>query len=688
MVALSMFGFASASLPPMNRNPTLPGGVAPQQALARSLAGAVEYLKAGRLEEAVRTLESSGLALRNPVGRNILGDIRLKQGNPTAALKAFDAAIKLAPAFPEAHCNRGVALQELGRLEEALAAEERALRHRPGYATANYNRGNILRDLGRLDEAVAAFDLALRDKPAHAEARLNRGMALLDRNRFLEALDDFRRARTLRPDLIAAYVGEASALRRLGKREDAMAAIDAALAVEAGNGAALVVKARFLMLANKFDAALESIDRAIASDAANAVPHALRSSLLVRLRRYDEALTEADEAVRLAPKEPQGHAARAVVLYELGRVDEQLEALKTAERLGAANADFYHAQATGLAERGDLAAAVASFEKAIELEPEAAVIHFHFGMLLLYLGDFARGWVEHEWRLNDAEYKDINKASFAPNWRGEALAGKKLLVKKEQGNGDNVQFARFLPEIAARGAAVTLTVPSPLKAMFQRAFPMVDVTDRLGVRSGFDFQVALMSLPAVIGVDAERLPQGVPYLFADEAMIAHWRARLGDYGFKVGVVWQGNPKFGRDASRSIPLRHFQPLAAIPGVRLISLQAINGLDQLDDLPAGMAVESYGAEVANNPDGFNQIAAMMANLDLIVSSDTVTAHLAGALARPVWVALSYRPDWRWLEKRPDSPWYPTMRLFRQQRPGDWPGVFASIAAALAEQVKSAA
>ncbi len=206
-------------------------GAADQQALRKALDDAIAHIAADRLDEAVRVLEANRQALKTPVGFNILGDVRLRQGNPREALKAFDAAVKLAPSFPEAHANRGVALQEMGRLDEALAAEERALGHRPDYATAHFNRGNILKQMQRFDEAIAAYDKALKDRPGLVEARLNRGAALMETNRTAEALADFQEARKLAPDLIGAYLGQAKALGALGRKPEALAILESALAV-------------------------------------------------------------------------------------------------------------------------------------------------------------------------------------------------------------------------------------------------------------------------------------------------------------------------------------------------------------------------------------------------------------------------------------------------------------------------
>ncbi|MEX0852737.1 MAG: tetratricopeptide repeat protein [Bauldia sp.] len=661
---------------------------AQRQAIAKVLAGAIERIHADRLDEAAALLNANGgAALKNPVGCNILGDVHLKQGNPRQALRAFDAALKLAPSFPEAHSNRGVALQELGRYEEALAAEERALRHRPDYPTAHYNRGNLLRQLGRLEEAVAAYDRALMQKHAFAEARLNRGIALVEANRLVEALGDFRQVLAERPGLFGAHIGQARAHLKLGQTRDALAAVAAALTIEPDNPEAWMLKGRVLVSADEPEEALEAVERALAGRPDLAAAHAMRANVLGKLGRFAEALAAADEAIRLAPKDAGGHAARALALGELGRIDEQLETLRTAERLGAADATFHHARALALGERGAFSEAIASFERAIALEPEGARIHHNFALLLLSRGDFQRGWAEHEWRLKNRDYKKVATEPLAPPWRGQDLAGKKILILREQGHGDNIQFARFLPAVAGLGAEVSATVARSLWSMFQRAFPAIDVADGVGMRSGFDYQIAMMSLPHVLNADLVTLPNRVPYLFADQARVDKWRDRLGPHGFKVGIAWQGNPEYVRDRQRSIPLKKFEPLAAVPGVRLISIQAINGLDQLAELPPGMSVESLGAEISNNPEGFDEIAAVMANLDLVISSDTVTAHLGGALGRPVWVALNHYPDWRWLDGRTDSPWYPSIRLFRQQREGDWEGVFAAIAGALGGQVAGA-
>jgi hypothetical protein len=253
------------------------------------------------------------------------------------------------------------------------------------------------------------------------------------------------------------------------------------------------------------------------------------------------------------------------------------------------------------------------------------------------------------------------------------------VVYSEQGMGDAIQFARFLPRLAASGAKVTFLCHPGLLRLFRTLAPEMEVTDLCGPHRRFDFQCALMSLPERFGVALGDLPGNVPYLFAESALVAQWHTRIGDAGFKIGICWQGNPLGKIDKGRSIPLAKYQPLAAVPGVRLISLQKTHGLDQLANLPGGMVVETLG-RFDEDDDAFIDTAAIMQSLDLVITSDTSTAHLAGALGRPTWVAVKHMPDWRWMLERGDSPWYPSMRLFRQPAPGDWYSVFAAMAEAL--------
>ena len=648
-----------------------------EAAIQRTLQAAIAAIGAGNLDEAARMLRSDAAALKTPVGQNILGDIHLKQGNQGEALKAFDAAIRIAPQMPEAHCNRAVALQDLGRLEDALAAADRALRYRPQYAMAHYNRGNILKALDRLEEAVEAYTKALAQGPDFAEALLNRGLARNALRQWLQALGDFNRALTYRPRYAAAHVGRAEAYRGLSDLAAALGAIDAAVSIEPDNTDAALMKADLLLAVERYDEALALTDAIVARDPTSSRVHTLRAQALRELQRYDEALAVAEVAVKLEPDSINAQVAHAMTLAGVGRFQESLDALAVAEELGAEGANYLEARGIITGAFGDPTGALAWFDRAVELAPDNAGLRYNRSFAYLSLGRLEEGWPEHEFRLTKRKQGHVQMRELAPQWRGENLEGRKLVVYAEQGHGDSIQFTRYLPLVAERGGAITLTVQEPLRRLYEANFPDIDVTASLGMRSGYDYQISLMSLPLIYGTTLETIPRNVPYLKPDPARVAKWRQRLGGDGFRIGVVWQGNPGYRADRQRSFKPTEFAPLARLPGVRLISLQWTGGAEQNTDLGDGLKLETLGEEIVNNPDGFREVAAVMANLDLFVTSDTGPAHLAGALGRPVWVALTTWPDWRWMMEGTTSPWYPTMRLFRQRKFGDWPAVFAEIA-----------
>jgi tetratricopeptide (TPR) repeat protein len=653
-------------------------------AVEDALRAAVAHIQANRLDEAAATLVAGG-ALKVPVGRNILGDIRLKQGRPRDALREFDAALAMVRGLPEAHCNRGVALQELGRLEDALAAEERAIALRPAYATAHFNRGNVLRDLGRTEEALAAYDQALKARPDYPEALVNRGMASIELGKAAEGLNDFRRALAARADYGAARIGAAIAHRVLDQFPEALAEIGRVLAGDPSDHEALLVKAGILTEAKRIDEALAIVDQLLAADPADAVVHVARANTLLKAKRPTDALDAAGRAVALQPKSQKAHLVRGKALNDLGRSEEALQSLDQAARLGPSGSEFHQVRAVILCDLGRLAESLGEYDLAIAGNPDNFAARYHRSFVLLAQGNHELGWKEHEWRLKLPTFPRPELLKVAPLWHGEDVTEKSVLLYSEQGAGDTIQFVRYAPLVAARGARVSMVVHESLRRLFAANFPDMDVSSDIGMRSGFDYQAPLMSLAQVFGTRAEAdIPAASPYLSADPERIAKWRERLGADGFKIGISWQGNSEYTADRFRSIPLKRFAPLAGVTGIRLISLQALWGTEQLKDLPTGMTVETLGEELVNNPDGFREMAAVMANLDLMIVSDSAPAHLAGALARPVWVALCDRADWRWELRRLDSPWYPTMRLFRQKDAGDWDGVFAEIAAALSAAV----
>ncbi len=584
-----------------------------EQAAAEATIGkAAGLARAGRMREAADLLQHDRLAMNHPAGCNMLGMLLMQAGAAGPALGCFDRAVALAPAFADAHNNRGAALQQIGRLGEALAAFQAALKAAPNHLDALVNSGNVLKLAGRNDEALRAFDRVLARKPDHGEAALKRAHVRMELEEPEAALGDFERVLSLWPGSGEAALGRVSALVSL----------------------------------RRFEAALDGVDRILAARPGDGDATAARGQILVELDRPAEALALAEGLIGRGLGGSKMEIVRSAALWRQGRHSE----------------------------------AIAAAEAAVRRHPADVQIRQALSNYYLGTGDFARGWEAYELRSGTFDRKEEAFEREAPRWAGEDLSGKTILVFSEQGIGDTIQFIRFLTTLHDRGARVKALVQPPLLRLANTLPAPVEWLDRVSQVGGFDYQIPLLSLPRVLRTEIDTIPAAVPYLAPDPQAVAFWRGRIGGESTRIGVVWQGNPRYGADQRRSVPLKHYAPLAAVAGVRLISLQAVHGLDQLDDLPDGMAVEQLGERITANRDGISEIAAAMATLDLVVSSDTAMAHLAGALGVRVWVALSDDPDWRWLFDRTDSPWYPTMRLFRQKTRGDWTGVFAEMAEAL--------
>jgi hypothetical protein len=316
---------------------------------------------------------------------------------------------------------------------------------------------------------------------------------------------------------------------------------------------------------------------------------------------------------------------------------------------------------------------------ALWYRPEQASAHYNRSLALLQGGDYEHGWPAYEWRWKRPTMPP--RPFSQPRWDGSRLDGKSILLWCEQGLGDAIQFVRYGIQVKERGGNVFLECPVNLLSVL-RTCPCLDIIVGEGLPSpDFDVQAPLLSLPALCGTTLENVPATVPYLFADEKLVEAWREKLGraEGNVLIGVVWQGNPRHGWDHWRSFPLTALAPLAAVPGVRLISLQQGPGVEQLRSLRGRFQVQDLGKDL-DRGGGFADTAAVMANLDLVVTADTAAAHLAGALGVPTWLALAAVADWRWMLGREDTPWYPTMHLFRQRRLNDWADVFEHMAAEL--------
>ncbi len=592
------------------------------------------------------------------------------------AIADYKALLHIRPANAETLYNLGGAYEGIGQRREALACYDRSLEMSPGHSPTLAAKALLLYDEGHVDEALETLRAALAADPANEKAWYNRGAMLTSAGEHAEACKCFQAALRLVPAYGEALYGAATSLQKLGRLGEALAACDALLKHEA-NFEALFLRGNILYGQRRLDEALAAFDEALARNPRHLGALCNRGSTLRELGRLSEAAAMFDAALVQKPGCIDALLGRGIVEFKSSRIEPALAYFESALKADPASATAFCGRGLALQHVGRIEEAKRDFEHALALEPDLPEGHSNLGALQLLLGNFERGWEGYEHRRLGGDLCKADLPRRWPVWNGEAIAGKKLLVLSEAANGDAIMLARYFPMLADLGIDATVECRPPMLALLRQA-PGVRLVAKIDPAEQFDYQVHLFSLPRAFKTRLDNIPAGVPYLFADPALAARWRHRLGRGGFKIGIAWQGNPDPKIDIARAAPLAHFAPLAALPDCRLISLQKGYGVEQIAS--SGVRVETLGDDFDAGPDAFFDSAAVMANLDLIVTVDTSIAHLAGALARPVWVALKHIPEWRWMLGRDDSPWYPTMRLFRQRAIGDWEGVFADMAEAL--------
>jgi len=410
------------------------------------------------------------------------------------------------------------------------------------------------------------------------------------------------------------------------------------------------------------------LGRAVRLDPDDAASRSQRAGALRALALHDEAVAEARRALLSDPGLADAAANLGAAQVALGECAAAAVWLWRAHRLRPEQTETLVNLGMALRDLRRFGDAEICFRAVLARRPADADAHLALAVSRLLQGDLAGGLAEFEWRWQRLP---------GPVWAGEPLEGASILLHAEQGFGDTIQFARYAPLVAERGGRVILEVHPLLVRLLATLAPDVRVVARAETPPRTDHHCPLMSLPRAFGTTLATIPAAVPYLRPAEEDAERWRRRLdGAPGLRVGLVWAGNPRHRNDRNRSLPVRHLAPLLAVPGVRFFSLQTGDARATLPSLPGGAAVEDVMGEVRD----FADTAALLVNLDLVIAVDTAVVHLAGALGVPCWALLAYAPDWRWLLDRADSPWYPSLRLFRQSRPGDWGTVTATTAAVL--------
>ena len=613
-----------------------------------SVAGKAEgeaFLAAGNLAKATLCFRSAvALDGRSVDARWLLALSLQDQGSLDEAIRQFEAVLEIDPGIAECYVALCQAWVRQGRMEVATSVVARGLARCPGSAELHGLSGNLLLHDGQFERAVGMFRQALEINPQYAEAHYNCGIALQNLERFEEALASFDAALSVRPGYPAAHGGRARMLRRLGRPTDALASFQQALANDPDNVHLLNNCGLLQRELNRLDDALATFNRALQMKPDFAEALSNRGLVLHELGRFDEALADYDRALQIKYELPDAHANRGNALRELVRHEE----------------------------------ALAAYELALEIKPGLEAIYLNEGLSRLVLGDLAAGWPRYEWRWQtDQAIAPVNQFT-QPMWLGkESLDGKTILLHAEQGMGDTIQFCRYAKLVSELGAKVLLGVQAPLKPLLED----LEGVDRIVLPGelppAFDYHCPLLSLPLAFATSLETIPGGGGYIRAAgpqfDSRLDAWKARLGPRDRpRIGLVWSGNANHKNDRNRSIALFSFVGIVS-DRARFVCLQNEVRAADASLLEQRRDIECFNEELVD----FAETAALIANLDLVISVDTSVAHLAAAMGKPVWLLLPFNPDWRWLLEREDSPWYESVRLFRQTRLGHWDGALSKVA-----------
>lgn len=616
-----------------------------------------------------------------------LGICQHQIGDHRGALRQIDAALKVDPASAPAHMARGNALRELGRGAEAIEAYRRSVRLAPALANAHFNLASALEAQGEAAGALESFDQALRLAGGDPQAHFGRANVLQALGRLGEAAGAYRRAVALAPGFVDALANLGGALQQLRRYDEALAALDGALALAPQHAGALCNRGIVLLLQARHEESLAAFEAALKIDPKHPIAWHRLGQLLVRMRQSEAALHCLDRAAALAPASAAVAFDRAAALAYLGRAEEVLEASDRLLAQDPAMAGLHINRGYAQLMLGRFDEARGSLAAALQLEPQQPNANFMLGLVDLVQGDLASGLPRYEWRFRESSTQLVMRQFAAPRYTGaEDLAGRTLFVWYEQGFGDTLMFSRYVRQVAARAGRVVFEVQPALAGLMQRWLgDAVRVLPAGSPLPAFDLHCPLLSLPLACATTLASIPEAGPALACDPGRAARWRPRLrpldGEGALRVGLAWSGSRTHGSDRYRSIELARLAPLAQ-PGVSFVALQT-----DLRDADAGAlarlgAVDRFGTEIGD----FDDTAALADACDLVISVDTSAVHLAAAMGKPAWLLLPRSPDWRWLLDRDDSPWYPSLRLFRQARAGDWDGVIERVAAELAARVRS--
>ncbi len=568
-----------------------------------------------------------------------------RDGQLAIAEDIYRKVLAQRPDHPDALHLLGVIIGDAGQTDAGIELIRRAIAINPGVADYHSNLGNALARSGKFDEAIVAHRCAMRLRPDYAEIHYNLANALDKNGQTSESIAEYRQAIRLKPELAAAH-------NNLGHA---------------------------LYVSGQVDEAIPACREAIRLDPNYAVAHFNIGLFLYSKRQFDESIAALRESLRLKPDFAEAYYNLGNALHELGQFDEAIAAYHQALRFQPVYPEAYNNIGIVLRDKGQLDEANAAYLQSLRMRNDNPPVHWNLALNYLLQGNFNQGWEEQEWRLQCKSSTSPPHNFNQPMWDGRDLNGQTILLHAEQGFGDTIQFVRYAPMVADRGGRVFLQCQPELARLLKFNPQLGQIISADDPIPEFEFHCLLLSLPRAFNTDIHSIPAATSYLRVDPALAEAWKERLASApcGFRVGMVWAGRPTHKRDRHRSFALSQFLPLSAVNNVSFFSLQKGPASKQINDLPQSMKLVDFTSDLHD----FAETAALISNLDLVIGADTAVAHLAAAMGKPVWLLLPAVPDWRWLMNREDSPWYPTMRLFRQKSPGDWAEVISRVKESLA-------
>ncbi len=566
-----------------------------------------------------------------------------------------------------------------GQLDRAIATCQQILQLKPDCAQAFKIAADAFAGQGKIDIAIQSYSNAIMFDPNLADAYANIAVLLHNQDKFEASIPYYRRALQLNPDRAETYYNLGIGMSRIGRLDQALACYQQVIWLQPDREISYYICGTILHQLNQLPEAISYYRQAIALKPDYAEPYCNLGVLLARQGNLTEAIACYQKAIAINPKIAEVHINLGAAYMAQGKVIEAIGSYQEAIAINPNDAITYSNLGNAYLEQGMLPEAIASCQQALSVQPDHADAHLNLGLALLLSGDLRSGFTEYEWRYSCAEVQRP-QLPLSQLWDGNDLEGKEILVYSEQGLGDTIQFIRYLRLLEARGGKVYFVCHPSLQRLFTTVAGIHQLLPKV---AHLDLYAPLLSLPHILGTTLETIPDQVPYLSVPTEIQPpiileaaqkqpHLKVQL-----KVGLVWFSNNPNPNSSKRSCPFSHFLKLFDIPSISFYSLQKDLLATDRDLLTQN---REKVMDLSDRLEDFAVTAAIIEQLDLVISIDTAVAHLAGAIAKPVWLLIPFAPDWRWLLKRDDSPWYPTMRLFRQDSPNDWEGVVNKVYDAL--------